>query len=172
MGVKGDRKVALFMFVRHVRIRRQERKGRRFRLLQRENWKNAGVSCYFALPGRDAAIRNAGSGDGNDCQHRPFLSGHVDSMRYWNAAHSREYEMTKVIYAIVEHDGGWAYKLTDVFSEAFPNREMAVAAAKAAAAEQQVGGEDEEISFQDQSGQWHFEHADGGDRPEAVVEDQ
>lgn len=93
-------------------------------------------------------------------------------MRYWNTAHSREYEMTKVVYAIVEHDGGWAYKLADVFSEAFPNRDMAVAAAKAAAAEQQVGGDDEEISFQDQSGQWHFEHADGGDRPEAIVEDQ
>jgi hypothetical protein len=155
-----------------VRIRRQERKGRSFHLLQLENWKNAGVSCYFALPGRAAVIRNAGFGDGNVCLYRPFLSGHVDSMRYWNAAHSRESEMTKVVYAIVEHDGGWAYKLTDVFSEAFPNREMAVAAAKAAAAEQQVGGDDEEISFQDQSGRWHFEHADGGDRPEAVVEDQ
>lgn len=87
-------------------------------------------------------------------------------------AHFREYEMTKVVYAIVEHDGGWAYKLSGVFSEAFPTRETAVAAAKAAAAEQQVGGEDEEISFQDQSGEWHYEHADGGDRPEAVVEDK
>lgn len=114
----------------------------------------------------------AGPGNGNDCQPWPFLSGHADAMRNGNMAHSREYKMTKVIYAIVEHDGGWAYKLSGVFSEAFPNRDMAVAAAKAAAAEQQVGGEDEEISFQDQSGEWHYEHADGGDRPEAVVEDQ
>ncbi|QFI66282.1 hypothetical protein EKH55_1408 [Sinorhizobium alkalisoli] len=48
---------------------------------------------------------------------------------------------------------------------------MAVTAARIAAAEQQVGGEDEEISFQDEAGNWHFEHADGGDRPEATVED-
>ncbi|WP_275782480.1 DUF2188 domain-containing protein [Pararhizobium gei] len=80
--------------------------------------------------------------------------------------------MTKIVYEIVEHDGGWAYKLVDVFSESFPTRESAVAAAKAAAAEQQVGGEDEEISFQDRNGLWHNEHADGGDRPEAVVEDK
>jgi hypothetical protein len=80
--------------------------------------------------------------------------------------------MTKVVYAIVEHDGGWAYKFAEVFSEPYPSRESALAAAKAAAAEQQVGGDDEEISFQDQSGHWHFEHADGGDRPEAIVEDQ
>lgn len=80
--------------------------------------------------------------------------------------------MTKVVYAIVQHDGGWAYKFAGVFSETFASRELALAAAKAAAAEQQVGGNDEEISFQDQSGQWHHEHSDGGDRPEAVVEDK
>lgn len=80
--------------------------------------------------------------------------------------------MTKIIYEVVEHDGGWAYKLGDVFSEAFRSRDLAVAGAKAAAAEQQVGGETEEISYQDKSGAWHFEHADGGDRPEAVVEDK
>lgn len=80
--------------------------------------------------------------------------------------------MTKIIYEVVEHDGGWAYKLGDVFSEAFPSRDQALSAAKAAAAEQQVGGETEEISFQDKDGAWHFEHADGGDRPEAVVDDK
>lgn len=80
--------------------------------------------------------------------------------------------MTRVVYEIVQHDGGWAYKLADVFSESFPTREMALAAARAAAAEQQVGGDDEEISFQDQDGRWHFEHADGGDRPEAIVDDR
>ena len=30
--------------------------------------------------------------------------------------------MTKVVYQIVEHDGGWAYKFNGVFSETFPNR--------------------------------------------------
>ncbi|SES06283.1 DUF2188 domain-containing protein [Rhizobium sp. NFR03] len=80
--------------------------------------------------------------------------------------------MVKVVYEIVEHDGGWAYKVGDVFSESFPTHDHALHAAKAAAAEQQVGGSDEEISFQDASGQWHDEHASGGDRPEAVVEDK
>ena len=28
--------------------------------------------------------------------------------------------MTKVSYKIVEHDGGWAYKVGDMFSETFP----------------------------------------------------
>lgn len=59
----------------------------------------------------------------------------------------------------------------DVYSEPFPTREMAMTAARIAAAEQQVGGDDEEISFQDEKGNWHFEHVDGGDRPEAMVED-
>ena len=46
--------------------------------------------------------------------------------------------MTEVTYHIVEHDGGFAYKVGDVFSEAFPSREDALQAAQAAAAEQQV----------------------------------
>lgn len=80
--------------------------------------------------------------------------------------------MTKITYHIVEHDGGWAYKWQDVFSESFPTREAATKAATAAAAEQQVGGEDAEILFQDSDGLWHSEHADGGDRPEVEVDTQ
>ena len=38
--------------------------------------------------------------------------------------------MTKIHYRVVRHDGGWAYKLGDVFSETFPTRERAMAAAK------------------------------------------
>ena len=37
--------------------------------------------------------------------------------------------MAHVVYTIVEHDGGWAYKLGDVFSEPFPSRDAAVKAA-------------------------------------------
>ena len=48
--------------------------------------------------------------------------------------------MAKIHYKIVEHDGGWAYKLGDVFSEAFPDRAAALAAAKRVAAEQHVPG--------------------------------
>ncbi|WP_342242846.1 DUF2188 domain-containing protein, partial [Ensifer sp. OTU672] len=52
--------------------------------------------------------------------------------------------MARITYTIVPHDGGWAYKAADAFSEPFPNRETALAAAKAAAARQQVGGAGEE----------------------------
>ena len=37
----------------------------------------------------------------------------------------------KIVYQIVEHDGGWAYKVGGVFSEPFPSHEAAVAAAQA-----------------------------------------
>lgn len=79
--------------------------------------------------------------------------------------------MTKVCYEIVEHDGGWAYRMSGAYSEAFPTHSDAVQAAKIAAAEQQVGGEDEEISYQDERGRWHEEFSQGGDRPEAEVVD-
>lgn len=57
------------------------------------------------------------------------------------------------------------------FRNPFPTAKRRLPPLKAAAAEQQVGGDDEEISFQDEEGHWHFEHTDGGDRPEATVED-
>jgi hypothetical protein len=44
--------------------------------------------------------------------------------------------MSEIIYEIVEHDGGWAYKANGVFSESFPSHAEARAAAEAAAAEQ------------------------------------
>ena len=37
--------------------------------------------------------------------------------------------MAHITYRIVEHDGGWAYKLGDVFSETFPTHAAAVKAA-------------------------------------------
>ena len=37
--------------------------------------------------------------------------------------------MARVTYVIVEHDGGWAYKVGDVFSETFPTHDAALAAA-------------------------------------------
>jgi len=79
--------------------------------------------------------------------------------------------MVRIKYSIVPHDGGWAYKAADAYSEPFPSREMALAAAKVAAAEQQVGGDDAEISYQDEKGRWHEEYTDGGDRPETEVVD-
>jgi len=78
--------------------------------------------------------------------------------------------MTHVTYEIVEHDGGWAYKLGDVFSEPFPNREAAVEAARMAAAEQTLPGPNETIEYQDEEGRWHEERASGDDRPETEVQ--
>lgn len=46
--------------------------------------------------------------------------------------------MTTITYRIVEHDGGWAYRLGDVFSETFGTHDQALAAARRAAAEQEV----------------------------------
>lgn len=78
--------------------------------------------------------------------------------------------MSGVTYEVVEHDGGWAYRLGDVFSETFPSHEDARDAAEAAAREQRVPGEDEEIEWEDEKGRWHAEHADGRDRPDTDVE--
>jgi hypothetical protein len=79
--------------------------------------------------------------------------------------------MVKVTYEVVPHDGGWAYRLAGVYSEAFPTHSDALQAARIVAAEQQVGGESAEISYQDEHGRWHEEYTDGGDRPETEVDD-
>ena len=79
--------------------------------------------------------------------------------------------MADVTYKIVEHDGGWAYKLGDVFSEPFATHDEAAAAAKRVAAEQRIPGEPEPIQYQDEKGRWHDETAAGNDRPETEVVD-
>jgi hypothetical protein len=78
--------------------------------------------------------------------------------------------MTKVIYEVVEHDGGWAYRANGVFSETFATHDQARAAAEAAAARQQLGGATTGISYEDHDGQWHSEVAKGDDRPETQVD--
>ena len=80
--------------------------------------------------------------------------------------------MVKITYEIVEHDGGWAYKSDGTFSETFRSHEAALAAAQNAAAEQQVSGETDGISYEDKEGVWHDEVAEGGDRPETEVSDK
>lgn len=79
--------------------------------------------------------------------------------------------MADVTYALVEHDGGWAYKVGDVFSETFRTRDDAHAAAEAAAAEQRRAGDDEVIEYQQPDGKWTVESAKGNDRPSPEVED-
>jgi hypothetical protein len=80
--------------------------------------------------------------------------------------------MSRVVYEVVEHDGGWAYKFGNVFSETYPTHAAAHAAAAAAAAEQRVPGPTEVIQFEDEKGQWHEETAKGDDRPSTEVEDK
>ena len=77
--------------------------------------------------------------------------------------------MAKIHYRIVAHDGGWAYTLDNVFSEPFPTKAAAVAAAKRVAAEQHIPGDTTHIEFQDEAGQWHVELSRGADRPDADV---
>ena len=79
--------------------------------------------------------------------------------------------MAHVTYEVVQHDGGWAYKVGDVISETFRTHELAHKAAAEAAARQQISGNDEAIEYEDTSGRWHSEFAKGGDRPETSVED-
>ncbi len=79
--------------------------------------------------------------------------------------------MAGVTYKVVEHDGGWAYKLGDAFSETFPTHDLAARAAHAVAAEQRVPGELAYIQYQDASGKWREEVARGDDRPEPEVVD-
>jgi Uncharacterized protein conserved in bacteria (DUF2188) len=79
--------------------------------------------------------------------------------------------MSHVTYKIVQHDGGWAYKVGDVLSESFPSRGAAHEAAVKAAREQEVPGQTTSIEFEDTSGHWHQEIAPGNDRPETDVED-
>lgn len=79
--------------------------------------------------------------------------------------------MASIHYTIVEHDGGWAYKVGDVFSETFPTHDDAHAAAEVASREQARGGDDQVIEYQDKDGKWKIETARGGDRPEADVVD-
>ena len=80
--------------------------------------------------------------------------------------------MADVTYEIVEHDGGWAYKVDGVFSETFRTQQDAHDAAASAADEQRrAGAEDEVIEYQDDKGRWKVETAEGGDRPAPHVED-
>ncbi|HEY2212727.1 MAG TPA: DUF2188 domain-containing protein [Bradyrhizobium sp.] len=80
--------------------------------------------------------------------------------------------MSRVTYKIVQHDGGWAYTVDGVFSEAFATRAAALATARRAAAEQRVPGRTEAIEYETADGKWHIETAAGGDRPETDVEDK
>lgn len=80
--------------------------------------------------------------------------------------------MATVRYEIVEHDGGWAYKVDEVFSETFPTHADALAAAEIAAQQHELPGSTEIIEFQDSAGHWRQQVASGDDRPKTEVVDE
>jgi hypothetical protein len=61
--------------------------------------------------------------------------------------------VTKITYEIVRHDGGWAYRVDETYSEPFPSHELA-----------------SDIDYEDKQGRWHHEKSAGDDRPETDVE--
>jgi hypothetical protein len=79
--------------------------------------------------------------------------------------------MTTITYHVGEHDGGYGYRLGDVWSETYPDHDSALAAAKSAAQRQHIEGRDAEIFYQLADGRWQTEHADGDDRPDTEVVD-
>ena len=111
---------------------------------------------------------------GPSCDHsgvRDCVSRDWKSKVLLNLILKRGSAMTRVTYQVVEHDGGWAYKVADVFSETFPTRSDAHVAAERAAAEQRAPDKDTVISYEDEKYRWHDETARGSDRPETAVED-
>ena len=77
--------------------------------------------------------------------------------------------MTQVTYEIVEHDGGWAYRVDGVFSERFKSHDEARRAAERAATEQTAPGEATCISYEDKDGRWYDELSSGDNRPSTNV---
>lgn len=77
--------------------------------------------------------------------------------------------MPNITYEIVQHDGGWAYRVDETFSETFPTHDAARKAAELAAREQVVPGVATPISYEDKKGRWHNESSAGADRPDVKI---
>lgn len=80
--------------------------------------------------------------------------------------------MTKIVYEIVQHDGGWAFKLDGTLSNTYATHDAAYNAAKRVALEQMRPGETAGISWEDARGRWHDEISPGDDRPEVDIVDK
>lgn len=80
--------------------------------------------------------------------------------------------MVMVKYEIVQHDGGWAYKVGGALSETFRSHDAALKAANKAAARQKRPGVTDGIVYQDARGDWHEELAQGSDRPHTWIVDK
>jgi hypothetical protein len=79
--------------------------------------------------------------------------------------------LSHVVYMIVEHDGGFAYRVGATISETYASRALAHKAAESAAAEQRAPGETSSIEYETSDGKWHEERSPGDDRPQTDVKD-
>lgn len=79
--------------------------------------------------------------------------------------------MSQIVYHVIPHDGGWAYRVEGSYSETFPSHELALKAARRVAREHRVPGETRIIAFQDKAGNRHEETDRGDDRPDTSVLD-
>jgi hypothetical protein len=113
---------------------------------------------------RRAKSQRAGQASG------PYKKQEVEAA-FQKQRSSKRSDIAKITYEVVEHDGGWAYRVNGVFSEAFPTHALAHEAAERAAREQVVAGETTDISYEDSDGRWHEEVSEGDDRPETSVKD-
>ena len=77
--------------------------------------------------------------------------------------------MSKVVYEVVQHENGWAYRVGNTYSEAFPTHDLARRAAERAAREQTAPDKTATISYEDEQGHWHDEIDPGDDRPTTEV---
>ncbi len=80
--------------------------------------------------------------------------------------------MVKVVYEVVEHDGGWAYKFDKVFSETFPTHEAAHAAAAAPPPSSGCRAGPRRSSLRTARASGTRETASGSDRPVTEVVDK
>jgi hypothetical protein len=103
-----------------------------------------------------------------------FFSSGVNAVQFIGKTGSKSVYWSSFMhltYHVHVHDGGWAYRLGDVWSETYPTHDAALRAARDAAKRQQIGGEDAQISYETADGTWHQESVRGSDRPEVDVED-
>ena len=65
--------------------------------------------------------------------------------------------MSVITYNIVRRDGSWAYEVNGTFSESFPTRAAARAAARRAACKQNPPGKTVPNDYEDGLDNWHHE---------------
>lgn len=63
--------------------------------------------------------------------------------------------MSTLTYRVVQHDGGWSYRVRDAFSETYPTEEQAKRAAEIAAQAHRETGAREPVQHKDEDGRWH-----------------